>query len=221
MWNRLKAMAESERWRTSLFACACVVILMGPARICFAHSVHVFAWTEGENVVVDGYFHDGTKCRDCTIEVLDPQGRKTAEGKTDAEGRFSFEPDVKTDLLIRLNDSMGHRAEYRFPAEDLPANLPGSADESGEGTEHTHAHPHPEPAEAEIAGSSAGKMHNLADIEQLVEDAVNRQLAPIRRDFHQCLHRRELSDIIGGIGYIIGLAGLLMYFRSKIQKGKQ
>ena len=180
-----------------------------------AHKVNVFAYVEGGEVITESYFNDGRKCRDSTIEVFDTQGNKLAEGKTDAEGRFSFRPSIRTDLLIRLTASMGHQAEYTVPAADLPASLPAKT-EAGEGiAEEPHEHKHPESTTIMPEDSSAEKALSPTDIEQVVDRAVARQLAPIRRAMEESRKQRRISDVIGGIGYIVGLMGLVMYFRSK------
>jgi nickel transport protein len=54
-----------------------------------------------------------------------------------------------------------------------------------------------------------------ADIEALVERIVARQLAPIRRTLEESRNRRRLLDIVGGIGYILGLMGVVLYFHSR------
>jgi len=168
-----------------------------------AHKVNVFAHVEGDTVITESYFNDGRKCRDSTIEVFDKHGHKLAEGKTDAEGRFSFQPTVRTDLVIRLTASMGHLAEYTVPASDLPEKLPAGPDaaaESLEGAPVDHGH------------SRAHEDEHATDIENVVERVVARQLAPIRRELEESRLRRRFSDVVGGIGYIVGVMGVIFYF---------
>ena len=185
-----------------------------------AHKVNVFAYVEGGEVITESYFNDGRKCRDSTIEVFDTQGNKLAEGKTDAEGRFSFRPSIRTDLLIRLTASMGHQAEYTIPAADLPASLP-TATEGVEGiAEEPHEHKHPEPTESVSADSPDRQSFDPAEIERIIDRSVARQLAPIHRALEESGRQRGISDVIGGVGYIVGLMGLVMYFRSKRKQGQ-
>ncbi len=182
-----------------------IIILLAPMSA-WAHGVSVFAYAEGDTVVVEGYFHDGAKCRDCAVEAFDSDGRRLVEGKTDNDGRFSFKAPAATDLLVRLTASMGHRAEYRIPAADLPENLPAMPEAPGEPAERAGAREH--------TGPAAG-FQGAAEIERVVEKVVARQLAPIRRALEESRRQRRLSDIIGGIGYIVGLMGLVLYFRSR------
>ena len=211
------------RSKPSLFRLFVLVSIVGiflAPSTASAHSVNVFAYAEGDEVMTESYFNDGRKCQNSTIEVFDTRGNKLAEGKTDAEGRFSFRPPTKTDLLIRLTASMGHRAEYPIPAADLPTGL-SAATEGVEGiVEEPLEHEHPEATEIVPEDSSAEKALASADVERMVDEAVARRLAPIRRALEESRRQRKIIDIIGGIGYIVGLMGLIMYFKSR-QKREQ
>ena len=187
------------------------IVLLAPVSA-WAHGVNVFAYAEGDTVVVEGYFHDGAKCRDCAIEAFDSDGQRLVEGKTDEDGRFSFKAPAATDLLLRLTASMGHRAEYRMPAADLPG-APQQPQTSNEADEHVH--PHSGSTHEAPAAPREGYVHDPAEIERVIEEVVARQLAPIRRELEESRRRRRLSDIIGGLGYIAGLMGLILYFRGK------
>ncbi len=185
----------------------------------WAHKVNVFAYVEGDNVVTESYFNDGRKCRDSTIEVFDDKGKKLLEGKTDAEGTFSFHPPVRANLLIRLTASMGHRAEYTIQASELPGGLPediptGTAPEAPPAG--VPKEPTAKPEDAPIEPTPA-----MTDIERAIDEALARQLAPIRRAIEESKDRERFSDIVGGIGYIIGLMGLALYFRSRRLQRRQ
>jgi nickel transport protein len=186
-----------------LFVLVSVVVTFVAPSAARAHKVNVFAHVEGDTVITESYFNDGRKCRDSTIEVFDKHGHKLAEGKTDAEGRFSFQPSVRTDLVIRLTASMGHRAEYTVLASDLPEKLPAAPGAA--------AH-HVEDAPADNGHSHAGEDEHATDIEDAVERVVARQLAPIRRELEESRRRRRFSDVVGGIGYIVGVMGVIFYF---------
>ena len=200
----------------SLMVCLFVVIfpiaaLIAPAAA-WAHNVNVFAFVEGETVVAECYFSDGAKCRDSTIEVFDKRGKKFAEGKTDEEGRFSFRPPVRTDLVIRLTASMGHQAEYTVPASDLPEGLPAALQ-----TAHNQAAARPAGLAKESRAQEAAVP---ADIERIIDKALARQLAPILRALEESRRARRFSDIVGGIGYIVGMMGLALYFLSRRRREK-
>ncbi len=62
----------------------------------------------------------------------------------------------------------------------------------------------------------AGQALTRAELTEVVEAAVETKIAPMRR---MLLDQEEggpgLTEILGGIGYLFGLAGLLAYARSR------
>lgn len=209
----------------TLMVCLFVVIfpiaaLIAPAAA-WAHNVNVFAYIEGETVVAECYFNDGAKCRDSTIEVFDKRGKKLAEGKTDEEGRFSFRPPVRTDLVIRLTTSMGHQAEYTVPASDLPEGLPAALQTAAETSGGSPAQNQAAARPAGLARESRTQEATVpADIERIIDKALARQLVPILRALEESRRARRFSDIVGGIGYIVGMMGLALYFLSRRRREK-
>jgi len=197
-----------------------LLFLMIPS-LAFAHKVNVFAYVEGNKVVAEGYFADGRKCMDSVVEVLDSQGNKLLEGKTDEEGRFAFEVPVRNDLLIRLNASTGHQAEYVVPASELPGAdvIAGDSPEKMLPAHETPVAAKPEmpdiPGEGIKPTPSAMAAVDAVTLEQVVDRAVARQIIPLRRVIEEERSRRRFLDIIGGIGYIVGLMGLIAYIRGR------
>ena len=174
----------------------------------FAHKVNIFAYVEGDKVYTESYFNDGKKCIDSKIEVFDNQGNKLLEGLTDEEGMFSFEIPSKDvidgDLKVVLTASMGHRAEYIIPANEL-RGVTGLIKEKSE---------EPIPAVSPEISSL-----DLKEIQSLIEDALDKKLKPIMREMIEIKKSQEdkisPTEIIGGIGYIIGIFGIIAYFLSR------
>lgn len=179
-----------------------LVLAPAPAQ---AHKVNVFAYVEGDKVIAEGYFADGGKCRDAVVEIYNNEGKKLLEGRTDSEGRFAFKPTAHTDLLVRLIASMGHQAEYTLPATDL---LPNGVSSELRGDQEQ------ESASGQAALSQTAPA-DIAALERAIDRAVARQVAPLRRALEEERNRRSLLDIVGGIGYIAGLMGVILYYRAK------
>jgi nickel transport protein len=75
--------------------------------------------------------------------------------------------------------------------------------------------PAPLPSETK---ATAGAMDQQM-LEEVVARVLERQLAPVKEMLAELtLHRTSLTDIIGGIGYILGLFGLWAYCLSKRKK---
>jgi len=85
----------------------------------WSHKVNVFAYVERGTVHVEGYFPDGKPAGNAAIQVLDSRGRRLLEGRTDAEGLFSFPLPKKDDLTIVIDASMGHRNQFLLKKQDL------------------------------------------------------------------------------------------------------
>jgi len=171
----------------------------------FAHKVNIFAYVEREKIYTESYFNDGKKCVDSKIEVFDNQEDKLLEGITDEEGAFSFEiPPGDGDLKLVLTASMGHRAEYIIQADEL-GNINGLIEEKIE-----------EPVSAVSPEVSS---FDLKEIQSLIEDTLDEKLKPIMSEVREIKKSQEdrisPTEIIGGIGYIIGIFGIVAYFLSR------
>ena len=168
----------------------------------FAHKVNVFAYVEGKKIYIESYFNDGKKCIDSKIEVFDNQGNKLLEGLTDKEGKFSLEvPSEDGDLKVVLTASMGHRAEYSISADELRGAV-GLIKE--------------EPEEPVSIVSSETSLVDLKEIQSIIEDTLDEKLKPIMREIKKSREDKiSPAEIIGGIGYIIGIFGIIAYFLSR------
>ncbi len=171
----------------------------------FAHKVNIFAYAEGEKIYTESYFNDGKKCIDSKIEVFDNQENKLLEGLTDKEGEFSFEvPSEDGDLKIVLTASMGHQAEYSILADELSSTA-GLIKE--------------EPEEPVSLISPETSLVDLEEIQSIIEDSLNEKLKSIMREMREIKKSQEdkisPTEIIGGIGYIIGIFGIIAYFLSR------
>ena len=174
----------------------------------FAHKVNIFAYVEGGKIYTESYFNDGKKCIESKIEVFDNQGNKLLEGLTDKEGMFSFkippEDVIDGDLKLVLTASMGHRAEYIIRADEL-GDIKGLIEEKIE-----------EPVSSVSPEVSS---FDLKEIQSLIEDTLDEKLEPIMREMREIKKSQEdrisPTEIIGGIGYIIGIFGIIAYFLSR------
>lgn len=180
-----------------------IIIMMDVSA--FAHKVNVFAYVEGEKIYTESYFNDGKKCIDSKIEVFDNQGNKLLEGLTDKEGEFSFEvPSEDGNLKIVLTASMGHRAEYSISADEIRGSV-GLIKEENE-----------EPVSIVFPETSS---IDLKEIQSIIEGTLDEKLKPIMREIIEIKKSQEdrifPTEIIGGIGYIIGIFGIAAYFLSR------
>jgi nickel transport protein len=175
-----------------------------------AHKVLLSAYVEGDSVFVEGGFSDGTPCKNAGIEVFDPSGKKLLEGKTNEDGEFSFKPPQKTDLKLVLNAGMGHRGEYTVPADELQGVVVGNQ------ATKTEAMPAPTAETRKPQGvSEAVARIDPKEIESIVDRVIQKRLRPLTQLVAKSQRKTGFSptEIFGGIGYILGLMGIAMYFR--------
>ena len=188
----------------TVLALGTVVALSTVSQV-WAHKVNVFAWVEGDTVFVEGYFPGGKKSQDSLVEVFNPAGTKLLEGRTNKKGEFSFKIPERTDLKIVLTSSMGHKNDFIVPASDFHEveSLPSS----------------PAQSLAESAKDSSAHPADLSQLEGMIDSALDRKLAPVIKLIRDT--RKEgptIAQIVGGIGYIFGLFGLVMYLKSRKER---
>lgn len=195
----------------SLFVAATFLVLV-PITRANAHKVLLYAYVEGNKIYAEGYFGDGKKVVNSLVEVLDKNGKKLLEGTTDTDGRFVFEAPRKDDLTLVLTASMGHRATFRVAANKI--TLPGVSE--GGVTETVRV------GKALITKSlpkNTSPVENMVtreDVRAIVNESLDKKLKPVINAILES--RREgpsVTEILGGIGYIFGILGLLLYFKSR------
>ncbi|AEB08956.1 hypothetical protein [Desulfobacca acetoxidans] len=175
-----------------------------------AHRVLIYAYAEGDTIYTESKFVPDSPVRQGKILVMDKKtGSTLLTGQTDDEGKFAFKIPVeavaeKLDLGIVVDAGMGHRGEWLLKADSYLAGAQPAAA------------PKPTPADVSTApGTKAGPVDPQV-LEALLNRALERQLGPINEKLTELtIHRTTPTDIIGGIGYILGIFGLAAYFLSK------
>lgn len=191
-----------------------------------AHRVLIYAYAKGDTIYTESQFVPDTPVRQGKILVMDKKTEKVLlTGQTDDQGKFAFKIPAdaaaqKLDLEIVVDAGMGHRAEWLLRADKY---LPGAAAAKAAAA----APPAPTPPAAPAvmppapAHGTSGVHNHLGrqELEAALNQALERQLGPINEKLTELtLRRTSLPDIIGGIGYILGLCGLGAYFLSRRTK---
>ncbi len=183
----------------------------------YAHKVQMFAYAEGENVFVEGYFADGKKAMKSEVVVYDPSGTELLRGKTNDSGQFNFKTPKKTDLRIIVDAGMGHKTEYTLPASEL--HIAGGNKVAGAVTASVTKDSKSKTVKEVKSGVSQTSRLDDAQLQAIVEKAVEKSVGeaikPLVRSFTEMQQKNSLTTIIGGIGYILGLMGIVLYFKSR------
>ena len=175
---------------------------------CLAHRVTIFAWVDGDTVYTQSRFSGGRAAKNGDITVFDAGGKQLLTGKTDAAGEFSFKLPCRKGLRIVLNAGMGHRNEWVLSADD-PDRTSGRGKEEKRPAGGTR----PAPPLIRVPASTA---LTREDIQSIVDESLDKRLKPMMKLIAELRNDSpSVSDIFGGIGYIIGLVGLAAYIQNR------
>ena len=176
-------------------ALACVVMCSASSAV--GHEMTIHAHVHGTEIhgdVIDG---GGIAMGGMKVTAYSPSGETLGETTTDDRGQFTLVATQICDWRIVASGG-GHRADCIVRAEELPPDL-SEAESAG----HSHSH-----GEAGHAHDDPG-----ADVSELL-----RQVTALRRDLQSLQEKRRWQDVIGGVGYILGLMGLAFYFLGARQR---
>lgn len=199
-----------------------VILLLAVAVPAQGHRMRVFAYESQGMIVAETAFGSGRPAKNVAIQVEDPAGAILFTGTTDEEGIIQFPTppaavEQKKNLLIIADAGGGHRGTWLLTAAEFTGTAPRSAEQtSGTPSSPTTADTGavPPPARDHVPVSTV--IIDQSVLEETVAAAVNREVAPLKRMLAKSLDTAPtLKDILGGLGYIIGLAGIAAYFQAK------
>jgi nickel transport protein len=168
-----------------------------------AHKLKVFASAEGERIIGRAYFVGGAGASGAVIRIIDAEGRERARLEPDQEGNFDYQVERPMTYRVVADSLDGHQASWTLRAEEFSPAAPAGEEMPAN--------------EATLPGPDSTTAPNPSQITQ-VEQAVARQVRPLREALQAHEERVRMRDILGGIGYIIGLAGLALWWNSRRHK---
>ena len=167
-----------------------------------AHRLKLFATLEDGTISGYAFFVGSGRAQDADLRISDATGKEVAALRTDAKGFYRWKaPSAQTYRLI-ANTGDGHVADATIEAQRF-AGLSADTIETAEEEDKT------------IAGSISA-----AQIERIVDAAVARQMRPLIEAYEAAEGRTRFNDIMGGIGMIIGLAGLSLWAQARRREKK-
>ncbi|HOK56225.1 MAG TPA: hypothetical protein PKV21_00015 [bacterium] len=172
--------------------------------ITFAHKINIFTYKEGNKIFVEGYFQDGSPCKNSPVEVYNEKSEKILDGKTDEKGIFSFDiPDAEK-IKIVLTADMGHKVETEMELK-----------------KKTEIKKEEKKVEKKEEKTEIQKGIDEEKIKEIVEESVEKAINPLIKEIEKEKQKIKLTDIIGGIGYIFGILGIYLYFRGRSSEWKK
>lgn len=186
-----------------------------------AHAVYIFAWADGTRICTQSYFSKSRRVKGGEVSMADSRGQVLYTGRSNSDGELCFTPPGEAqDLTFTVAAGQGHQAQYLFPAAEVRIVLAAKA--GGEKAPAPQAPaekaaPKPEPSplsEKNLSGQELTEEQlpppgSHEALRTVIQEELRQQLGPIRRALAEQNEDRtpKLRDIIGGLGWIIGLAG--------------
>ena len=152
--------------------------------VAFAHQLKLFATLTGDRIEGRVYFMGGDPAA-VAIEVMPAGAKAPLTTHSGKDGRFSIQVPSAESYQLVANVGDGHVAKTSI----------GGA---------TRVEPSSGPSAAAPS----------ADIELLVAAAVAREVTPLREELAAYAEQVRLRDVLGGLGYVVGLAGFAAWLKS-------
>ncbi|BCS98887.1 hypothetical protein DSLASN_45190 [Desulfoluna limicola] len=171
-------------------------LLFAMASPALAHRINIFALDEGGEVYTESTFAGKRPVKKGTVRVFNADGTLLLTKETDEKGICTFPRPEPGILTVEVDAGQGHKNRWELDAVE------GGAVSA-------------EPAVAEpvLSTPKAPAVTGLSpsdwqQMEQVVDAAVAKAL-------HQAKEETRLQDIVGGLGYIVGLFGFAAWGRSR------
>jgi nickel transport protein len=148
----------------------------------FGHKITLSGYYEDNAVFVEGFFSDGTPCKECKVTIV-KDDKVVIEGKTDNEG--VFEKEYKSLILpvdVKLDAGVGHFTSIVIEPEEDDTTSSDDMD-------------------TQVIASIDKQM-----IRDIVKSELKKQTAQIEAIYEK--NNSNLDKIISGLGYILGIFGL-------------
>lgn len=174
-----------------------IVLLAAPA---FGHRINIFALDEGGEVYTESTFAGKRPVKGGVIRVFNADGALLFTGKTDDAGICTFPRPEPGALSVEVDAGMGHKSRWELEAAAGAVTKAADAGAPGMGAPKALAQ-----GNSVSAGFTDGDWKHLA---QIVDASVAKALIRAGEE-------TRLRDIVGGIGYIVGLLGMAAWVRSR------
>jgi len=201
-----------SRLRQSTLILVCLGAMAAPVH---AHRLKVFATVEEEAVTGYGFFVGGGRPQGATVIMRGADGEDLWRGATDDQGRYSWRPEKPTAVTVIIDARDGHIAEAQIPADRFagaPARAADTKSDVAAATEHGAS----QAAKSAVAPSAALDEAALAQlVDRAVDKAVARQIRPLLEAYESARGTIRFNDIMGGVGMIVGLAGMGMWLAAR------
>jgi nickel transport protein len=115
-------------------------------------------------------------------------------------------------LKIIVDTGDGHKNSWIF---NLEQSVPDDKNATASQPEIRTSRQIPTPSPATESPESLHQTITASELTRIIEESLDKKLAPINKTLAENAEKGpSLQDILGGIGYILGLAGIVAYMQS-------
>lgn len=183
-----------------------IVIASGDS---LAHRLNVFAWVEGGQVVARCNFGSKRPAVNAEVKAYTGGGNDLlAQGQTNELGEFAFPlpANIAEGIKIEASAGQGHKGEWIL---DAPKPSPAATVESEASAPPLTRTPRSNPTSSPAASITREELESI----------LSRSLAPLHREIAELRQGKPgAAEIVGGVGWLIGLAGICFYFMARTKK---
>lgn len=190
------------KFRVGSIIVYCMALVLLAAAPSWAHKVNIYGYAEDGKLKGQAYFAGGNPARESKVLLLDNNGKEIDGATTGVDGSFEMAlPTAKPPLKLVIAAGEGHQGEFTLLAEDL-----GQAAEETASTQSNEA-----------TTAAAPATPPPADFEKAVAKIVEKKVAPLRAEINRIRAEQpsQISQVVGGIGWIIGLVGVAAFFLAR------
>lgn len=204
MHNKRQFHTLYSQWPITAAFLAVLLTCLFVAPVAEAHRLRIFATVDGDHIRGYAYFVGGKRLSDATVRVLDADGELLGEVQTDEDGEFHYHPEVRLDHVLEIAQPDGHRDTFTVAAAELPSTLPPGpdADEAVQPDE-----------DADVPKREVDPAMDEEALRTVLQETVTQPIRQLREDLDALSERRRFQDILGGMGYIVGVFGIMVFAR--------
>ncbi|OUD15018.1 hypothetical protein [Thioflexithrix psekupsensis] len=173
-----------------------------------AHRLKLFASAQGLEIKGSVYFAGGVSVKEISVDIYFNE-TKIAQVTTDSQGQFSYLASHSGDYQLVANAGSGHVARFRVQvteasetAPDVPVALrPSPVQTATEAIENAQVDQYRHDME-------------VAHLERALQP-LHAQLFELQKQIDAYEAKIRWHDILGGLGYIFGVAGLWLWWQTR------
>ena len=238
--HRTRVPVSRRRWQVVWVALIGAIVSSLASPPASAHALRVFAQLEGGRIIGVASFSDQSPASGVFIDVFGdasgdvPAGVALGEAVAGADGRFAVAVPPREGYRVVAEGDEGHRVEIvvagravaaavASPGMPTIATASGASGASGAGSTGedplAEAKPHPAAPGVALPSGDAAPVAGMPGVSAAELEHFNTALRTLREDIHRLEQRVRVQDVVGGIGYILGVFGLAAWFMSRRRHG--